>query len=116
MEELIAKYPNLFSARGIGFGCGPGWYGLLEDMLKQASALPDPPHIVQIKEKFGGLRVYTDRVHQQMDQLIRVAEARAARTCEGCCTTDLVTQEGAWIKTLCPACREKRDTGRRRSI
>ena len=67
------------------------------------------PSFLQIKEKFGTLRVYViggdDRVHE----LIEFAELMSAVTCEACGAPGAV-RGGSWIKTRCNACdKEEKD-------
>lgn len=114
-SNLFERYPTLKpKSHWCGFSTGPGWDGLLVDLFDAMVQFPDHPQLHQVKEKFGGLRVYTSHVHPEIDALIRKAEARADQTCEWCGTTENVNTEGSgWIITLCPSCREKREAGQR---
>ena len=44
------------------------------------------PYLVQVKEKFGGLRIYGDGLHDTpaLIKEIEAAEAQASKTCEVC--------------------------------
>ena len=69
------------------------------------------PSILQMKEKFGTLRVYAiggAGVHE----LIEFAELMSAVTCETCGAPGTVrVSKRSWIKTRCDACdKEKKDT------
>lgn len=115
-QYLFEHYPALFEkSRFGGFSTGSGWDPLLTELFDAMQRFPDAPRIVQVKEKFGGLRVYTSHVHPEIDNLIRAAEDRASKTCEMCGTTEGVAERGGmWIKTLCAPCQEKRDYERGR--
>lgn len=100
---------------------GPGWSGILRRLhagLIEAGA--GDYEVTQVKEKFGGLRVYLtwtavpgldmDRSGVSARDLISKAEAEAYRTCEFCGSTDATTtsmngRARGWIKTLCDDCR-----------
>lgn len=56
--------------------------------------------VLQIKEKFGGLRFYYEGGDDRVDGMVRMAEAWAARTCEECGAPGQ-TRPGGWVRTLC---------------
>jgi hypothetical protein len=67
--------------------------------------------VIQVKEKFGGLRFYTGPSDTDgVMELIDGAEAQCAITCEYCGSTENVEarQEHGWIKTLCLKCNRNR--------
>jgi len=59
--------------------------------------------ITQIKEKFGGLRVYTTHSSEGVSSLIMIAEEAASGTCEGCGAPGRNNK----FATLCDSCRAK---------
>lgn len=70
----------------------------LEQKLKQAiDALPT---IVQVKEKFGGLRFYVDGGNDEMHHYIKFAENASYHFCEVCGSPG-TSRKGNWIKVLC---------------
>lgn len=71
----------------------------LEARLQKA--IENLPVIVQVKEKFGGLRFYTEGGSSDHRLAIGFAEAMSVRTCEVCGSPGKPTNNG-WIKTLCP--------------
>ena len=75
---------------------GPGWGGLVEEAYE---ALPDGATIAQIKEKFGGLRVYA----YPSVEAITAIEARSETVCEDCGAPGKL-RERWWIRTLCDDC------------
>jgi hypothetical protein len=56
--------------------------------------------VVQIKEKFGGLRFYYDGGDDRIDGMVRMAELWAGVTCEKCGNRG-TRRQGGWIRTLC---------------
>ncbi len=93
-------------------GCGPGWDTLVLMTHYTLKALDPDYSILQVKEKFGGLRFYmqpsddvADAVRDQMYEVERLAEALSYCICEECGTTNEVETKswggGYWIQTLC---------------
>lgn len=93
---------------------GPGWHPLLTQL--HADLLPHVPRYqtIQIKEKFGELRVYlayeidldAKNANARYDaacDLVDAAEAASARICEDCGQPG-VARGGYWIRTLCDGC------------
>ncbi len=73
---------------------------------KLQEALASLPKILQVKEKFGGLRFYYDGGSEEgakhLSGAVRMAEAMAIRTCEVCGRPG-EKRSGDWIQTLCDA-------------
>jgi hypothetical protein len=64
-------------------------------------------NILQIKEKFAGLRLYVDSGEPYIDGVIRLAESFSYGVCEKCGTNEGVSQnKEGWNKTLCKKCRK----------
>lgn len=62
----------------------PGWHELIADLDRAlVEVMPDISYF-QIKQKYGGLRVYVEQSDPQVDVLIQQAEQRAEQTCEMC--------------------------------
>jgi len=89
---------------------GDGWRPLVQQTIDRLRAVMPDIKIVQVKEKFGGLRIYTDIYTPAIQQIIIEAEAEATKVCEYCGSRcDVDTRGGGWIKTLCADCH-KQDT------
>jgi len=117
-SKLFKKYPKIFRQRSLpitetcmswGFECDDGWYWLL-DMLCGLLQW-DIDHnkhgqieAVQVKEKYGTLRFYTDSSDDKQEGLISFAEYLSGYVCEHCGSTEEVTQTKGWIVTLCKPC------------
>ena len=67
------------------------------------------PYIIatQVKEKFGGLRFYTNGYTDKVSGMIRMAESMSYRTCEVCGNPGRSNTHG-WISTLCDTHRLER--------
>ena len=105
----MKKYPLLFSNLNYGIECNNGWHDLLNDLCEQIVKLNPPEDFcfVQIKQKFGLLRIYVDNSNEEINNLINAVELKSAKICEHCGSDQHVTSEGSWIKTLCHDCRGK---------
>lgn len=92
---------------------GPGWKPLLEELDRRFQQVVGEKHseirILQIKEKFGTLRVYTDlsAFDEKTRSLLHIAitevEIKSAETCEECGQPGYPKNrhQYGWIKTLC---------------
>lgn len=116
-KQLVDKYPQIFSDVGgdpmqtcmaFGLEVGDGWYDLIDKLCADIMAEnPDENfRAAQVKEKFGGLRFYTYGGNEAINKLIDKAENDSYAICEDCGSCENVTSEGAWITTLCSACRK----------
>jgi hypothetical protein len=76
---------------------GPGWASLIDKVF---DAKPPDLRIVQVKEKYAGLRIYTDRIDKQFDDLLFDVQNESLTICEECGKQGLV-REGGWWTTLC---------------
>lgn len=122
-DTLSEKYSHLFIKDELyplpmfGFECGIGWYDLLSDLLEgidsylktDAGKALDGFSIVQIKEKFGGLRFYVHGGDSYINGLINKAEDLADNTCEFCGSNESIMRSTGWIVTACKNCTENRD-------
>jgi hypothetical protein len=68
--------------------------------------------ILQVKEKFGGLRIYVNDANDAIRQCIEVAQQESFRTCEDCGQPGELREDGR-IKALCD---EHRSAGSRLSL
>ena len=109
--------------------CGDGWFNIIRDLSQYILDLQPPDHfeVIQIKEKFGGLRYYYkmyqrlgDQNHpymmieetlhefnkcteflQKLQYIVMNAESNSYITCEYCGKPAFSIGKGLWIKTLC---------------
>ena len=115
-NKLVERWPTWFNTKGdfrytgmtLGFTHDDGWFdivwrlcGDLEPLvaeLEQETGLKF--EILQVKEKFGGLRVYTNQANDAIRQRLGAAAEESFRTCEACGQPGQL-REGRSIKTLC---------------
>lgn len=92
--------------------CGPGWYRIILKLDAHLKNIDPGYRVVQVKEKFGGLRYYTEGLpvdeatRQAFSQAISQAEAESMSTCEVCGEAGTLGGTG-WIRTLCEKCRNE---------
>ena len=136
-EVLYEEYPNLFKNRhksrmesclSFGVECNLGWYDLISSvcwMIKQhednivnqtawmQKENPDykcefsPVAFDQVKEKFGGLRIYFSGGDDYVEGLVSMAETMSYKICEVCGEKGSSNDQG-WIRTLCENCKLER--------
>jgi hypothetical protein len=133
-NKLYEKYPQLFvnkdktpmqSPMCFGIETGEGWYEIVSSlcwMIKQyedsivwqtewnQKTNPEyksdyfPVKFDQIKEKYGGLRVYFSGGDQYIEGLVSMAEAMSYKICDVCGNKGEANKQG-WISTRCEAHR-----------
>lgn len=110
----MLQFPELYSYPTMGgFGCRDGWYDILFDLSVDIGWLAldlTKFEVVQVKEKFGGLRFYVSHGTKEIEAAIREAEAISYKTCEWCGKEGTGTTDGKWQLTLCPT--HKNELGR----
>lgn len=108
--KLNADFPRIFPQL-FYFECSDGWFDLLHKFCSDIDSAceklklsdHDWPHASQIKEKYGGLRFYTDSACNEVYDLIEAAEEKSLVTCKRCGLPGK-TREGGWIGTRCDTC------------
>jgi hypothetical protein len=115
--ELVRAYPDLFhplpDSPGVAQAspeCGEGWRDLLERACTRIRAAVQADggsfKATQIKEKYATLRFYWEgalspKADAPVDEIIDLAEARSACTCEVCGEEGRLYQSGCWMMTRC---------------
>lgn len=84
----------------------------IDEEIKRKSfhEVPEKVHqveFVQIKEKFGGLRIYCNYYNDYIDGVINFASSYSYKTCEICGAKGSPSDSG-WIKTMCEKHREEK--------
>lgn len=116
-EQLIKLAPTLFSCEEgyekhpfpmFGFECGSGWFELLKNLVTELEPLAkkDGIRALQVKEKFGTLRFYTNYTNPEVDSLIEQAEDRSEVTCEACGAPGKISTNKGWVMCRCDQCME----------
>jgi len=110
IEVLQDRYGSLLK-KLVYFECDIGWFEIIENALAKILEISyeedETIHVTQIKEKFGGLRIYYFTSIEDEDRLLRLsevvykAENMSYTVCEVCGDAGKPNKKG-WIKTLCP--------------
>jgi hypothetical protein len=113
------------------WGCeiGNGWYELLSSVcwrisqhekniserihVRNKNDIPNdqtdldyaPVKFDQVKEKYGGLRIYFSGGDDYVDGVVSMAEEYSYKVCEVCGNAGK-PNKGGWITTLCESCRK----------
>jgi hypothetical protein len=118
MKKLIEQYPLTFSNNPdwtySSLECRGGWFTILDRLFaaieKHLETLPKKSKvkkeftIQQIKEKFGGLRVYVDGADDFIYDKILQTEEDSKRICEFCGIGGVMSKGGHYYRTLCHDC------------
>lgn len=63
---------------------GAGWAPLVNRVFDKLETIKGNVKIIQVKEKYGGLRIYTDYRNEELDEVIYDAEHESLEICEQC--------------------------------
>lgn len=140
IDDLVERFPRLFHGRPpqTWSDLPPGWLGLAVELFTDLDRLLDDRsaeqfEVLQIKEKFAGLRIYWRLDAQETNVLdsigaestrrvdieprrptatfdlikarINEAAVRASKTCQVCGAPGGSGQSEGRLQTLCGACR-----------
>jgi len=117
--DLIEAHPDLFHPLPDNPGvaqaspeCSAGWQDLLERACARIWAAVQADggtfKFTQIKEKYGTARLYWEgslspEADARVEEIIDLAEARSACTCEVCGAEGRLHRAGGWLMTRCAA-------------
>jgi len=113
-KQLFEKYPKLLKRRNLtyGFECKDGWYWLIDNLCDTIQTYIDnndinQVEVSQIKQKFGGLRFYTNGADDLIYGMIWFAEHLSYKICEKCGKPGEIRNERMFIETLCEECENE---------
>ena len=92
-----------------GLEIGRGWFPLVEPIIDRVQDLNEngsDVNILQIKEKWGALRIYLLSALEELLKLASEAEEKSTRICEECGAPATQAEVNGWIYTRCPYCLE----------
>ena len=111
--KLLDKWPKILNQKTLIYGieCGNGWFNLINCLCGNLQADTNnngKPQVVavQVKEKFGGLRFYTDGGCDRAEGMIWMAEDLSYTICETCGNPGKLYTD-AWRITICKDCLNK---------
>lgn len=90
--------------------CGAGWDSIYVPLIERCKA--EGAAVLQVKEKFGGLRFYVGGGTDDLFDAIDKAESKSFTICE-LCGAPAELREGAYWKTLCDRHAQELDKSRR---
>lgn len=132
-KYLQEKYPQMFRHMYLPNTCmtegceiSDGWFNILrvlcesiyvyldqtQLLTKDSIVVPQKKNLdfafLQVKEKFGKLRIYFSGGDDYIRGKVSMAEQISGYTCEYCGDISLeISQSAGCIKTLCPQCAKK---------
>jgi len=117
-EKLFKKYPQFFKERNLspmeslmcfGIMCGDGWYKLIDETCEKIKPHTGKSFVfVEIKEKYGGLRIYyCGEIDKKGRDIITKAENKSEKICEECGNPGQIIEINNWYYTLCKKCENK---------
>lgn len=119
-EYSFIKPDPTFKSNLMAFGyeCGDGWLPLIEELFDKIQNLLDTKYpeekenfqVLQVKEKYATLRVYTTGVPNEIYNLIDEYELKSMHICEHCGKKGEIKLSHGWWKTLCKRCFKRYDS------
>lgn len=116
VERLISRLPDDPMYPRYMVSLPRGWADLVDELDRTLAEAKPNYELGQVKEKFGGLRFYTNEVGDDWFRevgygLIRDAEAKSFEICDECGEPGKL-REGGWVRTLCDKHAAKREKQR----
>lgn len=117
-ETLAEKYPYINTNDYIWHELihtaqeyGPGWNDLIIELIEKIDETYKKHNIdtqdfkiEEIKEKYGGLRIYASSIIEEVYKLISEYEDKADTVCDICGDTGSLYIKNGWLETLCKKC------------
>lgn len=99
-NNYVSRYPE------IPYEAGPGWDKLIDETLDKLFEIEPALEIFQIKEKFGGLRIYLNYLEyrQDLEDIIDAADLIAQKTCLLCGAPGRIVAPHGWYRPACFSC------------
>lgn len=101
---IVEEFPEIMSECRLGYSFGNGWNDLVREFLTKAKMIDPDLKVLQIKEKFGGIRIYygvnVEVNTEEIRKLCRDAEDKSYLTCEFCGKPGEL-RDTDWQKTAC---------------
>ncbi|MGH7274486.1 MAG: hypothetical protein ACREIQ_08535 [Nitrospiria bacterium] len=103
MSEIKDGFGRLWSREDVLAGVGRGWRMLVGRLIDDLFSMGWDGQLIQIKEKFGGLRFYVSAATEEISKRIEQAAEESEHTCETCGEEGKISSwDGFWMLTLCP--------------
>lgn len=121
-RAIFERWPQFFlskdlpekSGMGVGFRCGDGWLKIIWDLFLKLESLSaqfkdaSPKfEVLQVKSKFGELRMAVNHMNDAIEAAIMGARQQSIETCELCGKPgERCVDDTNWWATLCDRCRK----------
>ncbi len=129
-DKLYQKYPEIFSGRHndtnpihYGIAVLDGWYNIIDTAffaiqqhINSRNGSVSQVVAIQIKEKFGTLRLYCDGGDEYISGIIRYAEIISAVICEVCGAPGKVCNDDGFYKCRCKPCLDVEVVARQQEL
>lgn len=103
-KRIEKEYPNNFTDC-FDFSTPDGWESIIHKCLGDIISICPEIKFIQIKEKFGGLRIYAtnipENINDSVRDIIRIAESKSLTTCDVCGQTGELRNADGWYRTRC---------------
>ena len=139
LAAMMLRYPKQFDCDHMDRNWPDGWNHLVARVCEAADQSGLEFRWIQIKEKWGGLRMYwneqpfridfvsnegrrsahhgeVDPVFEPMKALIAVVETESLETCCKCGAIGHEVDLGGWLLTVCDDCKPRIDAYREEAI
>jgi hypothetical protein len=78
-----------------------GWHGLVNKVFDKLESIKNIIIVIdQVKEKYGGLRIYSSPMHEEFDRFTLGLETESYKICETCGESGKL-RGGGWYVTAC---------------
>ncbi len=117
-EKIFKDFDSMFFERNLdmkktamcwSLDVEDGWYQLIYDTCQKIKLLvKDDFRFVQVKEKFGELRMYSNCANDEVEKIIDEATKKSITICEECGEEGKLREDqGHWFRTRCDKCWAK---------
>jgi len=121
LKDLLDKYPELFGTDfdprktliGFGFEVGSAWRDIIVSYLPEIAKIVKEDNltdfrIIQVKEKFGMLSIYTRSSNEKIEEILEKIALECSQTCDLCGTKENVSfRRNGWLRVRCDNCENK---------
>jgi hypothetical protein len=108
-EYKYTDFPEVIAKRNLGCATNQYWHPHVQKMLQALLDNNIYAQIVQIKEKYGELRVYYDNPSSEAEAYILDAAKACSETCAECGAHEDVRNHSSenqwWMLPRCNSCR-----------
>lgn len=102
-EGLVAEFPDLFS-EAFDVWLPTGWYEITRECCDAIQRIDPAARVYQLKEKFGGIRMYMNAVSPQVHTMTDALEHKSFQVCHACGAPAKTRNKGGWLTTSCDGC------------